>query len=531
MIRTTPFSAPRKIDRRDYYTELIEGSRWLRREHAQARTKWFDSLILVEKDHLLFEFEMLLKGLVCFGNPVNHPGPPIRGEPAVSRAFKTELGIAKEMMQRIIEVGERLTAHKGRSMVFQRYLESVISQDETRFKMVKKSLDQDDPPQSIALMVAAFSNLADVVEGLLRLPYISFRLFSNIINMAQREIHRSTYFDPLAALEFRPEFDAISPKTTLQLVRNIESEPARRVISLTFLSLYRVLRYILAIRRSISRKVPPPVILGWLAVLRSDIRALTIFLKRESGRWLSEGFAKRYEGLGPRAVNVHFSEFEREFRILKSVNELFSSIGDQLRLEQVKVYEYHLPAISAVESWDQFKERALAATMSLYAFVQNAAALIAREFDPKMNGAIMFSDFVSERDRAIRLRRDIWMFQMVLRAFIEKTKGSFKATDQWSKMANFRFVREFVRYFRSMGYQLLRYSDYAAFDKFMYLVDRLRDGDVLEVQRISNVIQACEHFMNFLDETFDAVNRREELQNMPFDRKEAAQTLKLFLRR
>ena len=112
----------RRPDRRDYYTELIEGSRWLRRKHAQARAKWFEELILVDKEHLLFEFEMLLKGLVCFGNPVNHPGPPIRGEPAVSRAFKTELAIAREMMRRIVEVGRKLTAIKGKSIVFQRYL-------------------------------------------------------------------------------------------------------------------------------------------------------------------------------------------------------------------------------------------------------------------------------------------------------------------------------------------------------------------------------------------------------------------------
>ena len=98
-------------------------------------------------------------------------------------------------------------------------------------------------------------------------------------------------------------------------------------------------------------------------------------------------------------------------------------------------------------------------------------------------------------------------------------------------MSTFRFVREFVGYFRSMGYQLLRYSDYAEFDKFMQLVDRLREGDVLEVQRVSNVIAACEDFMSYLDRTFEAVSQREELKDCPFDRREAARTLKLFLKR
>ena len=37
--------------------------------------------------------------------------------------------------------------------------------------------------------------------------------------------------------------------------------------------------------------------------------------------------------------------------------------------------------------------------------------------------------------------------------------------------------------------------------------------------------------MAFLDSTFDAVSRRDELKEAPFDKKEAARTLKLFLKR
>lgn len=516
---------------RDFYTEFIEGSRWLRREHAAARAKWFEDITTVDKEHLLFEFEMLLKGLVCFGNPVNHPGPPLRGDPAVARAFKPELAVTREIIRRIVEVGRRLTASKGKSLVFQRYLESIIGQDEARFKMVKQSLDQDMPEQSMALIVSAFSNLGEIVEGLNQLPYVSYRLFANVIHAAQREVHRSTYFDPLAALEFRAEFDKVRPEQMVQLIRNIPSEPAARVAALSFLSMFRLLRYIRSAERSITRKVPPAVLFAWLAVLRSDIRALIIFLKREAARWLSSGFGRLYEKEPPDFVHHRYDGLAEEFHRLRSLKELLASMGDQLRLEQVKVYEQQLPAVSAVGSWERFISRVGPALTSLRTFVQNATMLLAREFDPSIDGAKIFGDFISARERSERLRRDIWMFRMVLRAFIEKTKGSYRTTDQWSEMTTFRFVREFVGYFRSMGYQLLRYSDYAEFDKFMTLVDRLREGDVLEVQRISNVIAACEDFMTFLDKTFDAVGRREELAGIPFDKKEAVQTLKLFLKK
>ena len=123
------------------------------------------------------------------------------------------------------------------------------------------------------------------------------------------------------------------------------------------------------------------------------------------------------------------------------------------------------------------------------------------------------------------------MFQQILRAFIEKARNTRTITDHWSDRASFRFVKQFVGYFRSMGYQLLRYSDYEQFDRFMDLVMRLREGDVLEVQRLPQVVAACEDFMQFLEQTFERVNQREELADAPFDRKDTARTLKLFLGR
>ncbi len=521
----------RPSGKRNYYIEFIEGSRWLRKEHAAARAIWFDGLILPDKENVFFEFEMLLKGLICFGNPVNHPGPPLRGEPAVARAFKEELAIARDIIRRIISVGRKLSRTQGSSLIFQRYLESIIGQDEARFKMVKQSLDQDNPNQSLRLIIGGFSNLLEIVDGLSRLPHVSFRLFSNIIHLAQREIHRSTFFDPLAALEFREEFDKVHPDRMLHLIQNIESEPARRVMTLTFLSMFRLLKYMRCIRRAISQKVPPRVLLAWLAVLRSDTRALIIFFKREASRWLSSGFAKLYDRLPPVTLSSRYAGLHDEFKRLRAVKELLVSTGDQLRLEQIKSYEQQIPAIGAIDSWKQFTDRTAAACTSLTAFIQNATILLAREFDPTLQGKRVFVQFVSAKERSNRLRRDIWMFQKVLRAFIEKTRGTIKTTDRWSGMNTFRFVREFVGYFRTMGYQLLRYSDYAEFDKFMQLVDRLRDGAVLEIQQVSNVITACEDFMNFLDQTFEAVSRRDELKDCPFDTKEAAHTLKLFLKR
>jgi hypothetical protein len=514
---------------RDYYTEFIEGSRWLRAEQAEARAAWYDELPWEHRETTLFRFEMLLKGLVCFGNPVNHPGPPRRGQPVAAREFDNELGVVRSVLRDVVETGRLLSGDNENTYIFQRYLESVIVQDQARIQLTKKTLDQDTPEQSLALLLATMENLFELVRGLTATSPISYRTFSSVIKLAQREIHRSEYFDPLAVLEFRTEFDRIQSIDVLEVIRAIRIDPARRVASLVFLALFRLLSYLTLITEEHERQSGFGTLFAFLAVLRSDARALAVFLRRDASNWIADGFGKLYETADIGGVNERFRRLEGDFGKLKSLRELLGSLGNQLRLELRRVYEQQLPELESVESKDDLDMAIDQATSSMRSFLQNSAVLLAREFSPGIMGQDVFDDYTSARARSDRLRRDIWMFQQILRAFITKAKGSADAADQWTGLNTFRFVREFVTYFKSMGYQLLRYSDYEKFDGFMGLVDRLRDGDVLEVQRLSQVIAECEEFHTYLGQMFEAVGRRGELVDVEFDRKEAAKTLMLFL--
>lgn len=522
-------AAPGENRLRDYHTEFIEGSRWLRSEQAAARTAWYKNLPVGNKDQVTFEFEMMLKAVVCFGSPFNHPGPLRRGEPAAMRNFASELRAVKEMVHRIVDRGRRLTVGDERTQVFQRYLESVIAQDPTRFRMVKKTLHQDTPPQSLALLVSNFKNLSEILEGFVASDTVSFGRFSAIIRIARREIHRSTYFDPLPALEFRPEFDRIRSPQILRSLRQVEVDAAQKVLALTFLSMFRMLRYLdyLDAARAGEKR---GIILGWLAVLRSDARALCVFLRRDTAFWLSTGFARRFEQLGPEHLREEFGSFTKEFAILKSLRELLASIGDQLGLEQRKLYEQHLPRIEQMGSDESLGDDLGVVVSSFRSFFKNAMVLLVREFDSKLQNEPMLREFVSSRAHLERLRRDIWMFLQVLRAFIEKAKGSASSADRWSGINTFSFVKEFVAYFRSFGYQLLRFSEHRRLDSVIGLLDRLKEGDVLEVQRLERIVVVCQEFHDSLASTFEDVGRRGELAGVPFDRKEAARTLKLFLR-
>ena len=83
----------------------------------------------------------------------------------------------------------------------------------------------------------------------------------------------------------------------LDLIRSMPGVEAHRLVALTFLSLFRMLRY-LALLGSLrhrgrsddaSRSAAPT---SCLSVLRSDARALGDYLRQRAGALLAEGFER-----------------------------------------------------------------------------------------------------------------------------------------------------------------------------------------------------------------------------------------------
>jgi hypothetical protein len=141
----------------------------------------------------------------------------------------------------------------------------------------------------------------------------------------------------------------------------------------------------------------------------------------------------------------------------------------------------------------------------------------------------VFDDLAARRASSERLRRDIWMFAQIARAFSSKARHADPTIDQWSKLQSFAFVREFLGYFRAMGYPLLRVGDYPRFDAFMTAMNALSETDLLDPQRLAMAVDEAEAFHEFLIGLFDAISEREELKDVAFDRPGAARALRLYL--
>jgi hypothetical protein len=122
------------------------------------------------------------------------------------------------------------------------------------------------------------------------------------------------------------------------------------------------------------------------------------------------------------------------------------------------------------------------------------------------------------------------MFAQIVRAFAMKARAvPVAGDDRWTGVSSLQFIREFLAYFRAMGYPLLRAADYPRFDAYLAAMTGLEESDLVEPSRLHAATVESEQFYEFLTALFDQIGRRVELAGAPFDRRAAAESLKLYL--
>jgi hypothetical protein len=515
---------------RDVYANLLRDTRGLRREQSKAREAWYERLTWEDKEETLFELEMLLKGLACFANPRNHPGRP-NPEPPAAHDYRGELRVLQDVLAQATHCVRQLLGERERAFVFTRYLETVLPEDTVRQRLLKDQLAQDTPEESLLVLRNTFTAFHDLAEGLLRLPRVSHRLYDGLVGTVVREIGRNTYFDPLVALEFRPELDRIRHPEVLEVLHGVH-EAAHKVVAVAFLTLFRGLRYAALIDHYAASPTTVRRAYAILAVFRSDLRALARFLGRHAAGHLADAFERQLLAVPAHALREQHAQLSHDAARLVGLRGTLEGLANVLRVEIRKVFEREIPPLDedAPRVPDgELGAQLVLATASLRATLHHAIRSLCAELAPSAAAPELASESGAQREASERLRRDVWMFLQVLRAFLAKAEAATVDPDQWASHASFQFVREFLDHFRAIGYQLVRASDYGHLDRFLSALDSLRDVDLLDPRRLRGAVDECAAFYTFLDELFRNVSRRAELRDVPFDKKRAAEMLKIYL--
>lgn len=514
----------------DAVIDLLSKTRVLRLEHRQRRDRWFSDLALGNKEQILFEFEVLLKGTACFANPRNHPGPPRRA-PVVAQDFRSSAIVFRDAAHRAIDLCRYLLGPRDRRFVFHRYLETVLPEDNVRAQLAREGSEQQYPSDSLLALRHALSNNVEVVEGLLRTPQLSYRLFYAVLGTTQREIGQNAYFNPLTALEFRPEFDRIQSPEIMNLISSVPAGQARRLVALTFLSLFRMLRY----QRLLGDIASEPGsgrtagrIYFVLSVLRSDARALSDYLQRSSGRLLSDAYRRAVWGVKASQLREHAPELRARANQLIAIKSALECVASNLRLEMRRAFHHDLPPPDAATSERELRTATLTALSNMRPALRNAILFLGKSLGAELQDRGVFDNAGARRETSERLRRDVWMFAQIVRAFYTKAAHS-PTQDRWGPTSEFQYVREFLSYFKSMGYPLLRAGDYPRFDAFLSAMGQLRDADLANPVQLATAIDECVAFHAYLEALFHDISKRRELAGAAFDRRNAAAALRLYI--
>jgi len=518
---------------RDPYSDLLSETRALRREQRAARDAWFNELKLDAKEELLFELEVLLKASACFANPRNHPGPPRRA-PVVAQDFREAMVLFREGMQRAIALSRQLLGPRDRALVFQRYLETVLPEDNARARLLNQATSQATPEESLITLRHALTSSGEVIDGVLRVQRVPFRLFYALLSTVQRDVATNAYFNPLSALEFRPEFDRIKSSQVVDLIRSVPGEQAHRLVALTFLSLFRMLRYLrlvsrIAIETSGRRRRAMGRAYLVLSVLRSDARALSDHLRRRSGPLLAESFERDIMRVPALEVRARAAALRAAGYRLIAIKSALEGIAGSLRLEVRRAFQHDLPALDGTPTDGELRAALQTTVNNLRPALRNTILFLGKALGVSLEEGGVFDDLAARRETSDRLRRDVWMFAQIVRAFYTKAQHSTHTEDRWATVHGFQYVREFLAYFRAMGYPLLRSTDYPRFDAFLRAMSQLEDADLVDPARLEAAIDECMAFHGFLVQLFDEISKRDALEGIAFDRRAAASSLRLYL--
>jgi hypothetical protein len=513
---------------RDVYANLLRDSRGLRREQSASRDGWFAALPWEAKEDTLFELEMLLKGIACYGNQRNHPGKP-QAKTAVAQDFHEHMRVVRDASHRVVALTKSLLGDRERAYTFQRYLETVVPEDAARGKLVQEQLTQDTPEDALFVMRNSFGAFLDVSEGLLRLGRIGNRLYYAHHGILVREIGRNTYFNPLMALEFRMELDRIRSAEVLDVLATVRTESAHRVLALAFLTLFRALRYTELVDRYASDPLGMRRAYVILAVLRSDVRALVKYLGQRAADSIADGFERELLLVPAREIAARHRELATEARSLGSLRSAMEAIASSLRLEIRRVYEHDLPSPESAEPEKDLGPQMVIAMAQIRASLHAAIQALCQEVRPGAPLPELSADLAARRAGSDRLRREIWMFQQILRAFLAMAAVTSGSPDVWLGHTGYQFVRDFLLHFRSIGYQLVRAHDYERLDPFLRALEELRDVDLLDPARMDLAVAECRAFSKFLGNLFEKVSARAELREVAFDKGAASDMLKVYL--
>jgi len=434
---------------------------------------------------LFSELEILLKALDRFFYVENLPTTQ---DNLTNRNFYDELTVVRDVVFRVLGILDVvIPENKKNAYWFQKFAESKFLTLHSRDVYKKELYKQDTPEKGLYLLYDLFINLKGIITDILKTGKISYIGYGNIGQLISKEIRGNNYFNPFR-YNINPEFDRIENRVISQLVKSIPSKDIKKYFSVIYLYLFRFLRYLKHIDIMSQYSVSLNSSLMILILLRTEINSFQNYIKKI----------------------LEMTEDEKLKILLRSISYQFS-------METRRVYLQELREIVRKKAPKHFRGKIENSHGILKNMTEQTIVQVAQFFQENIKGEDIFDSFTTKLEQSMKLREDIY----VLHKFLTLLEKQAVSPDDRSDI--FKSLRNFMFYFESFTFKLLRYEDYDEFAFFFHDIFSLNQFDFDKIQdRIHN-------FSIFLETTLRHLSNRAEFTGKPLNIERAEKLFQQYL--
>lgn len=422
------------------------------------------------------ELDVLLRAIDRFFNIENLP---LSKEDIANKNFVDELMIVRDVILRIVGLLEIvIPEHKRNVYWFQKFALAKYLNDKKRDAFREELYKQDVPEKSLLLLYDSFINLKGIVTDILKSETIPYLTFTNIAQLTGKDLRENIHFNPFKK-DIDPDFDVIENRTVSRVVKGIREKEAKKCISVLLLFLFKFLRY-LHHADSSSKFGSLHSSFVIILLLRLEIALFRAYIEK---------------------ISVGLPD--------ESLRTLLTSISYQFAVEAKRVFQQELKDIFVNKSSPRLKGSIENSHGILKNLSEQSIIQIVQFFKPDVKGSEIFESFMTKHRQSLRLREDLLILHRFLTLMDEQASAE-------GRLRIFGAMRNFMFYFQSFTFRLLRYDDYVEFTSFF---DKTLtcSPDNTKGKNVDRLLGRISHFRLFIETCLRHLANRAELLDRPAD--------------
>lgn len=453
-----------------------------------AEDNWLSLLKKKNRDSFS-ELDVLLRALDRFFDIDNLP---FSRDDLTGKNFFSELTAARDVIIKIVDLLESIIPDNRKNIYrFHKFAQDKLLTTKKRDALKIDLYRQERPEKSLLLLYDFFLNAKGIAGDIIKSEHISYLTFTNVGHLVEKGLRENIYFNPFSR-ELNPDYDIIENPEISKIVKGIKEQKIKKGVSVMLLHLFKFLRYLKHVDASYKSGYLNPALLIIL-LLRSEINSLKSYIDKIAPDIPDEG-----------------------------LQMLMRAFFYQFSIESKRVYQFELREIFTSRTQQNLKGRVENSHGILKNLTEQSVVQIAQFFDPSIKGNMIFDSFVTKLEQSLKLREDILVLHrfLTLMGYASAKRDKEHVSDA---------MKNYMLYFQSLTFRLLRHDDYEEFASFFNKVLTL-DKSELTGKNFDKLIEKIKQFRIFLETTLGQISNRGELNGRVPDMERVENTLNQYLK-